>query len=205
MTAYRTLYTAKSLWDFSRHTDRLICSDSGCLFTSLNICFLFYIKWGKGPASRAGTAGLRFVLGPRLVSVWSPLLRASSVLFTQIHTHTHTELEGTQYYSIPSLFYGSYAVLWMTETPDLHPTPAPLAVVACLSVCTVKEEDILNTDLHLTASKSAAQQARFTLKARWCLTYWWSPPVVQGTLQGALLSPAKHRRVNSDLHSPLAA
>lgn len=29
--------------------------------------------------------------------------------------------------------------------------------------------------------------------------------MVQGTLQGALLSPAKHSRVNGDLHTPLAA
>lgn len=45
--------------------------------------------------------------------------------------YTHTQqayLEGTQYCLILSLFYGSYAVQWITETLDLHPAPAPLAV-----------------------------------------------------------------------------
>ena len=55
-------------------------------------------------------------------------------------------------------------------------------------------------------ASSATQQSYYHGVRVWrCLTYWRSSPVVQGTLQGALLSSAKHGGVNSDLHTPFAA
>lgn len=89
MTAYRTLCTAVSLWDFNGQTGRLICSDLGYLFTRLNISFRLYVdkeeqqRKSKRPASRLG------------------------FLLKICHGSKDTHLEGTRYYLTLSLFCSS--------------------------------------------------------------------------------------------------
>lgn len=69
--------------------------------------------------------------GSKLRVINIPLNKGEGTSGYPMHSHTHT-LVGN---SILSLFYGPNSALWMTETPDLHSNPIPLAMCVCMFVC----------------------------------------------------------------------